>query len=483
MKIAWILVSSLALVSGLPIPNPAWALVPPSPPSSLSSPSSPTLFKELILPPLPPPLFPSPLQPTSTKMRNLKPRSPFFGYHFRYYTPGAVRTPVLRYSPYRGFYKRKRRSEGSKFIHRDSMDVKEEVRVLGDPTDLGGTALLSPSSSSSSSSSSYITPTSTNSEFEKTTQTGMTSTTIPTHALKKREVVTITEYPVKTEVKTIKIPKSMRSTITKTETVVVTTTATVAFSPSSSPHHHHPPPPPASPPAPVSKSPEETEGNSTKPTQSSDAEEVVSTTIIATTITTTINIPPSSTKDKNTSSSSIHLSPKPTSPPPPSSLPSSLEFLRPPTRYFEPPGITPCPCPSMVSQIQLTNKPYPIPELPPPPEKKPKKNPKKREGLSSLFDKILSFINPHHSPYLQPPSNPTYKIPKRDEKENEDPGRKIELEKKPTCPCLNPSNEIPDPRDDKRKRLPFYRKKRAVKREVDEDFEPEREERVKRWRG
>ncbi|KAK6516219.1 hypothetical protein TWF506_006128 [Arthrobotrys conoides] len=473
MRIALILVSSLVLVSGFPIPNPAWSPPPPSSPRT-----SPTLSKELILPPLPPPRLPSPLQPITTKMRKLSPRSPFFGYHFRYYTPGPIRTPVLRYSPYRGYYrKRRRRSEGSRFIDRDTMGVREGGEVLED-LDLGGEVILS-SPPSSSSTSYSITPTSTS--FETTIQTGVTTdggtiSTIPTPTLEKRKVVTITEYPIETRVQTIKIPKSMRSTITKTETRIITATATLYL----------PSPSKSNPPA---ETEEHTQflstayrNSSTPSIKSSETLEVMGTTTFALTITSTTT----STKKGETSSSRKHP-PKTTAPPIPSPLPSSLEFLRPPTRHYEPPGLTPCPCPSMASQIQLTNRPLLLPEQPPPPEQESDKNLEKREGLSSVFKKLLSFIHrPHHSSHLKPSSNnPVYKLPKRDEKGNKDLGSKIELEKKPTCPCLNPANEIPDPRDDKRKlpAYPFYKKKRVVKRKMNEDFQPERGKRVKIWKG
>ncbi|RVD80245.1 uncharacterized protein DFL_008146 [Arthrobotrys flagrans] len=400
MKIAWILVSCLALAFGLPIPKLRWT--PPLP-------SSPTLLKELTLPPLP------------LTRKTLRPRTPFFGFPFRYYSPGAVRTPVLHYSPYRGYYKKgRRRSEGSRYIDRD-IPSNGNTRIINK----GGGRRAS----------SYYTPTTTSSS-----SMGMISITtgrdttrgrqplVAVNTLQKRKVVTITEYPVETRVETIKVPKSMRSTVTNTKMVTVTATASL---------------------------------------ENSRMLNAITTT---TTTTTTIVL---NTKKKNSTSSSgthANVTPKPTVPPSPSPspsiLPSSLSFLRPPTRYFEPPGITPCPCPSVASQMQLTNEPLPLPQ----PEKK---KLKKREGvvlwrLESLFHRLLSYINPQRSPHPQLPNSPPGK-------RNEDPGRKIELEKKPTCPCLNPGNELPDIRDDKRKlpAHPYYRK-RVVKREMDSDFVPRR---------
>ncbi|KAK6508934.1 hypothetical protein TWF481_003702 [Arthrobotrys musiformis] len=134
---------------------------------------------------------------TEASSKKILPRNPFFGFHFRYYTPGPLR-PVIHFNPYRGYYKRRKRSEGSKFIDRDFSGI------------------LDPPASTE-----YITPTA------STTSTGK--------KLVRRGVVTVTEYPVEATVETIKVPAAMRSTRTVTVTQILPPLSIPPFTPPSTP--------------------------------------------------------------------------------------------------------------------------------------------------------------------------------------------------------------------------------------------------------
>ncbi|KAK6535932.1 hypothetical protein TWF281_000181 [Arthrobotrys megalospora] len=247
MKTAWLLVSCLALVSGLPIRKPPWPS--PSPSSTVSMDTIPAR-EEVVIPPkqLPkPPVSP----PQLTK------RSPFFGFHFRYYWPGAVRTPVIRYSPYRGYYKRKRRrSEGSSHIirqeetHDDKTQVIEKRNMNGlleavrgimtIPTTTSTTQRLT---STKTAGTRTITGTTVKETFTSTTIITVTTTYMPTTIITSRRgrssgksskptsttteeerTKTVTVYP--TEVHTIitPVPSGVQTvTVVSTATLMVTT--------------------------------------------------------------------------------------------------------------------------------------------------------------------------------------------------------------------------------------------------------------------
>ncbi|KAK6362722.1 hypothetical protein TWF730_000178 [Orbilia blumenaviensis] len=144
MRIAWVLVSCLALVSGLPVRKPPWSAAP--------TPAATTVSKMTIHESISGTLSTSATTTaaaasavaTSTHQGTLEPRSPFFGFPFRYYWPGSSRVPVIHWSPGRGYYKRsggihettrvvdiskrrRRRSEGSSYISRGNISGGVEI--------------------------------------------------------------------------------------------------------------------------------------------------------------------------------------------------------------------------------------------------------------------------------------------------------------------------------------------------------------------
>ncbi|KAK6357627.1 hypothetical protein TWF718_001935 [Orbilia javanica] len=511
------------------------------------TPPSPTLTKEFTLPPLPlPPLLPTTAKPPSstmttpdsnpkiqkktnakakTKTKTLTPRAPFFGFHFTYYKPGAVRTPVLRYSPYRGYYKKmRRRSEGSRYIDR-GVGIRGVEGYINTATIVTTStpSTITPATSTGNTSLGGITTTTPEAPTQRLYNRDNINThppqpqppkTPPITPLHRRKIITITEYPVETKIETIRIPKpsiTTRSTTTKTETETVATTITVTKTLTAA----------VDPPFSRSISTVKTTRAQNTPTpkrstiptsQKANAPEAITTTATttftatATRTRTVVLLKPKSKKDLPTaitssSSTSTPHPPNPTTtttttapppPPSPSTLPSSLSFLRPPTTYYEPPGITPCPCPSMTSQIQLTNNPLPPPPPSPDQDKDAAKKLKRSETgfprrLESILEKILSYIRPKDS--TLPSCKP---LPKREEgqgiqigPQNEspkDPGRKIELDAKPVCPCLHRNNEPIDAKEDGRKLpvIPYYKVK---KRGVDPGFETENGNKGRRWKG